>query len=130
MINNVVLVGRLVAEPELRKTQNGTSVCVFTLAVNREFSKDGQQEADFIQCVAWNKTADYLTQYLHKGYLVDLQGRIQTRNYDNSYGQKVYVTEVNVEKLHSLEPKKQQQTQTPEDMQNEQVNTAFNGWGY
>lgn len=130
MINNVVLVGRLVAEPELRKTQNGTSVCVFTLAVNREFSKDGQQEADFIQCVAWNKTADYLTQYLHKGYLVDLHGRIQTRNYDNSYGQKVYVTEVNVEKLHSLEPKKQQQMQTPEDMQNNQMNTDFNGWGY
>ena len=67
MINNVVLVGRLTAEPELKKTQNGTSVCIFTLAVNRDFSKEGQQEADFIQCVAWKKTADYVTQYLHKG---------------------------------------------------------------
>lgn len=123
MINNVVLVGRLVAEPELKKTQNGTSVCIFTLAVNRDFSKEGQQEADFIQCVAWNKTADYLTQYLHKGYLVDLHGRIQTRSYDNSYGQKVYVTEVNVEKLHSLEPKKQQQ----QPVQNEQTTDC--GWG-
>lgn len=123
MINNVVLVGRLVAEPELKKTQNGTSVCIFTLAVNRDFSKEGQQEADFIQCVAWNKTADYLTQYLHKGYLVDLHGRIQTRSYDNSYGQKVYVTEVNVEKLHSLEPKKQQAS-----AQEEQTTTDY-GWG-
>lgn len=123
MINNVVLVGRLTAEPELKKTQNGTSVCIFTLAVNRDFSKEGQQEADFIQCVAWNKTADYLTQYLHKGYLVDLHGRIQTRSYDNSYGQKVYVTEVNVEKLHSLEPKKQQAP-----AQEEQPTTDY-GWG-
>ena len=94
MINRVVLVGRLTRDPELRKTQSGTSVCSFTMAVGRRVSTQGQPDADFINCVAWNKTADLMTQYLHKGSLIGLEGRIQTRSYDNQQGQRVYVTEV------------------------------------
>ena len=90
MINRVVLVGRLTRDPELRKTQSGTSVCSFTMAVGRRVSTQGQPDADFINCVAWNKTADLMTQYLHKGSLIGLEGRIQTRSYDNQQGQRVY----------------------------------------
>ena len=106
MINRVVLVGRLTRDPELRKTQSGTSVCSFTMAVGRRVSTQGQPDADFINCVAWNKTADLMTQYLHKGSLIGLEGRIQTRSYDNQQGQRVYVTEVVAESVQFLEPKK------------------------
>ena len=108
MINRVVLVGRLTRDPELRKTQNGTSVCSFTMAVNRRMQTQGQPDADFISCVAWNKLADLMTQYLHKGSLIGLEGRIQTRNYDNQQGQRVYVTEVVADNIQFLEPKNAQ----------------------
>lgn len=108
MINRVVLVGRLTRDPELRKTQNGTSVCSFTMAVNRRVQTQGQPDADFISCVAWNKLADLMTQYLHKGSLIGLEGRIQTRNYDNQQGQRVYVTEVVADNIQFLEPKNAQ----------------------
>lgn len=108
MINRVVLVGRLTRDPELRKTQNGTSVCSFTMAVNRRVQTQGQPDADFISCVAWNKLADLMTQYLHKGSLIGLEGRIQTRNYDNQQGQRVYVTEVVADNIQFLEPKSAQ----------------------
>lgn len=108
MINRVVLVGRLTRDPELRKTQNGTSVCSFTMAVNRRMQTQGQPDADFIGCVAWNKLADLMTQYLHKGSLIGLEGRIQTRNYDNQQGQRVYVTEVVADNIQFLEPKNAQ----------------------
>ena len=108
MINRVVLVGRLTRDPELRKTQSGTSVCSFTMAVGRRVSTQGQPDADFINCVAWNKTADLMTQYLHKGSLIGLEGRIQTRSYDNQQGQRVYVTEVVAESVQFLEPKNAQ----------------------
>ena len=104
MINRVVLVGRLTRDPELRKTQSGTSVCSFTMAVGCRVSTQGQPDADFINCVAWNKTADLMTQYLHKGSLIGLEGRIQTRSYDDKDGNKRYITEViadNVEFLGS-----------------------------
>lgn len=103
MINRVVLVGRLTRDPELRKTQSGTSVCSFTMAVGRRVSTQGQPDADFINCVAWNKTADLMTQYLHKGSLIGLEGRIQTRSYDNQQGQRVYVTEVVADNFQLLE---------------------------
>lgn len=105
MINRVVLVGRLTKDPELRKTQNGTSVVSYTLAVSRRTQNPGQPEADFIGCVAWNKTADLMAQYLHKGSLIGVEGRIQTRNYDNQQGQRVYVTEVVTDSVQFLEPK-------------------------
>ena len=85
MINNVVLVGRLTRDPELRKTQTGKSVLSFSCAVNRKF-KTETQTADFINCVAWNQTADFLARYATKGALVGIEGRIQTRNYEDKTG--------------------------------------------
>ncbi len=108
MINRVILVGRLTKDPELRKTANGASVVSYTLAVGRRMQTPGQPDADFINCVAWNKTADLMAQYLHKGSLVGAEGRIQTRNYDNAQGQRVYVTEVITDSVQFLEPKNAQ----------------------
>lgn len=104
-INRVVLIGRLVRDPELRKTTNGTSVCSFTLAVNRRQNQDGTQDADFINCVAWNKLADNIQLYQKKGNQLGIEGRINTRSYDNQQGQKVYVTEVVAENVQFLTPR-------------------------
>lgn len=107
MINNVVLVGRLTRDPDLRYTQSGTAVATFNLAVNRNFTnQNGEREADFINCVIWRKAAETLANYAHKGSLIGITGRIQTRSYDNQQGQKVYVTEVICENFQLLEPKK------------------------
>lgn len=106
MINRVVLVGRITKDPELRKTQNGTSVVSFTIACNRRVPSQGQ-DADFISCVAWNKTADFMAQYVKKGALLGLEGRIQTRSYDDRDGKRVYVTEVVADNVQFLESKKQ-----------------------
>lgn len=103
MINRVVLVGRLTKDPILRKTQSGTSVVSFTVAVNRRMQNQ-EQQADFIGCVAWNKVADLMAQYLKKGALVGIEGRIQTRNYEGQNG-RVYVTEVVAENVQFLESK-------------------------
>lgn len=101
----MVLIGRLVRDPELRKTTNGTSVCSFTLAVNRRQNQDGTQDADFINCVAWNKLADNIQLYQKKGNQLGIEGRINTRSYDNQQGQKVYVTEVVAENVQFLTPR-------------------------
>lgn len=93
-INKVVLVGRLTKDVEIRKTQSGLSVAQFTVAVNRRCSDNKEQTADFINCVAWRQSADYLGSYSHKGSQVGIEGRIQTRNYDDKDGKRVYVTEV------------------------------------
>lgn len=91
MINNVVLVGRLTKDPDLRYTSTGTAVATFTLAVNRNFSSaSGEKEADFINCVVWRKTAESMANYTKKGSLVGIIGRIQIRNYDNDAGQRIY----------------------------------------
>ena len=111
MINRVVLVGRLTKDPELRKTQSGTSVVSFSLAVNRRVQTSGQPDADFINCVAWNRLADLMCQYLHRGSLIGVEGRIQTRNYENNQGQRVYVTEVVADNVQFLEPKNTQHAQ-------------------
>lgn len=105
MINRVILVGRLTKAPELRRTQSGSSVVSFSLAVGRRYAQPGQPDADFINCVAWNKTAELMAQYLHKGSMIGVEGRIQTRNYDNQQGQRVYVTEVVAESVQFLESK-------------------------
>ncbi len=105
MINRVVLVGRLTKDPVLRKTANGASVTSFTVACTRRFKQDGQPEADFINTVAWNKTADIVAKYTHKGSLVGVEGRIQTRSYDDQSGKRVYVTEVVADSVQFLESK-------------------------
>lgn len=92
MINSVALTGRLTKDVDLRTTQNGISVASFTLAVNRQYSKD--KEADFINCVAFKKTAEVLQQFAGKGRLIGVTGSIQTRHYTGKDGKEVYVTEV------------------------------------
>ena len=103
MINKAILVGRLTKDVELRKTPNGASVVQFTLAVGRRIKKEGQAEADFINCVAWNKTAELMAQYLQKGAQIGIEGRIQTRKYDDKDGKTVYITEVWCDSLTFLE---------------------------
>lgn len=113
MINRVVLVGRLTRDVEVRKTVSGLSVATFTVACDRRMARgqDGnnQQSADFISCVAWRQAADFLGSYAHKGALVGVEGRIQTRNYDRD-GQKVYITEVVCDTVNLLESKSQSQS--------------------
>ena len=112
MINNVVLVGRLTKDPDLKYTANGQAVATFTLAVNRNFTnQSGEREADFINCVIWRKPAETLANYAHKGTLLGVTGRIQTRNYENQQGQRVYVTEVVVENFQLLESKNNNSSQ-------------------
>ena len=105
MINRVVLVGRITKDPILRKTPNGTSVVSFTIACNRRVQSQGQ-DADFINCVAWNKTADFMALYVRKGALLGLEGRIQTRSYDDKDGKRVYITEVVADSVQALGSKK------------------------
>lgn len=106
MINRVIMVGRLTKDPELRYTQNGLPVGTFTLAVNRPFAnQNGEREADFINVVVWRKTAENIANFLKKGSLAGVDGRLQTRSYDNNDGRRVFVTEVAAESVQFLEPK-------------------------
>lgn len=106
MINNVTLVGRLTRDVELRSTKSGKPVASFTLAVDRQRKDDG---ADFINCVAWDKGAELISQHVHKGDLFGIIGNIQTRSYENKDGQKVHVVEVVVRNFQFLQPRKQQE---------------------
>lgn len=110
MINRTVLTGRLTRDPELKTTQSGLSVATFTLAVNRQYSKDKNKSlADFINCVIWRKAAENFCSFTKKGSLVGVDGRIQTRSYENKDGQRVYVTEVVVDNFALLESKAEKQ---------------------
>lgn len=109
-MNNVILIGRLTKDVMMNSTQGGSVVANFTLAVNRPKSKNGEQSADFISCVAWNKTAEILEKYTQKGSQIAVSGSIQTRSYDNKEGKKVYVTEVVVWQVQLLGSKGQSST--------------------
>lgn len=107
-MNKAILVGRLTRDPEVKYTtgENATAVARFSLAVNRNFKNAaGEYEADFINCVAFGKTAEFIEKYFNKGMAMGIVGRIQTRNYTNNDGQKVYVTEVVVEETEFVESK-------------------------
>lgn len=104
MINNVVLVGRLTKDPELRYTANNLATANFTIAVTRQFKNaNGERDSDFINCVIWRQSAENLASWCKKGQLIGVTGSIQTRNYENSSGQRVYVTEVNAQGFQVLE---------------------------
>jgi len=127
-INNVVLVGRLTKDVNLRSTQNGTMVGAFTLAVDRTTKdQNGNRQADFIPCVIWNtkysKKAENLATYAHKGSLIGITGAIQTRNYDNKDGQRVYATEVMCHDFKLLESR-----QAANDYQQGQYNGQQGGY--
>ena len=107
-MNKVILVGNLTRDPEYRTTPSGAAVCNFSIAVQRRFAnQQGVREADFINCVAWGKNGELCQRYLHKGMKIALEGRIQTRTYDDKDGKKVYVTEIIVEHHEFCESKKQ-----------------------
>ena len=109
MINNVVLVGRLTKDPELRYSSSNIPMVYFTIAVNRTFAdQSGQRQADFISCVAFRKQAENVKNYVQKGSLVGVDGRLQSRSYENKEGQRVYVTEVVCDSVQFLEPKNRQ----------------------
>lgn len=112
MMNRVVLVGRLTKDPELRFTPNGAAVATFTLAVGRSFTNaQGERETDFINCVVWKRPAENVANFLKKGSLAGVDGRIQTRSYEGQDGKRVYVTEVLAESVQFLEPKGSGNTQ-------------------
>ena len=123
MINRTVLVGRLTRDPELRYTQGGAAVASFTLAVNRQFTNSqGEREADFINCVIWRKAAENFAKFTSKGSLVGIDGRLQTRNYENKQGNRVYVTEVVVDNFSLLESR----NADPSDNTNNNTNNQSN----
>lgn len=104
MVNQVVLVGRITRDLELKATSNGREVVSFSLAVNRNFKNaNGEYDADFINCVAFGQQANFMNTYLGKGRLISVVGRLNTRNYENNMGQRVYVTEVVVEQVNPLD---------------------------
>ncbi|EAG2271834.1 single-stranded DNA-binding protein [Listeria monocytogenes] len=106
MMNRVVLVGRLTKDPDLRYTPAGVAVATFTLAVNRTFTnQNGEREADFINCVVWRKPAENVANFLKKGSMAGVDGRVQTRNYEDNDGKRVYVTEIVAESVQFLESK-------------------------
>ena len=121
-MNKVILMGRLTKDPEVRYTQTtNTMVTSFTLAVNRRFVKQGEErQADFINIVAWNKTAEFVSKYFSKGQQVGVIGRIQTRNYDDEQGVKHYITEVIAEEVYFAGDKKdatQNEVQATDDFE-------------
>ncbi len=106
MINRTVLVGRLTKDPELKHTSNDTAVTTFRLAVNRQFTnRQGDREADFIQCVVWRRQAENVAKYVKKGSLVGVEGRIQTRSFDDQNGNRRFVVEVVADSVQFLETK-------------------------
>lgn len=113
MLNKVILMGRLVAEPDVRSTPSGVSVTTFSLAVDRGYAKPGEEkQVDFIQIVCWRSTADFAGKYFSKGQLVAVEGAIRTRNYTDQSGTKRYITEVVANEVFFAEGKKQRQQPT------------------
>ena len=127
MINRVILVGRLTKDPEYRQTPSGVSVATFTLAVNRSFTNSqGEREADFINVVVFRKQAENVNNYLSKGSLAGVDGRIQSRNYENNEGRRVFVTEVVADNVQFLEPKNNNQQNSQPQQQRGQAPTGNN----
>ena len=119
-MNKVILVGNLARDPELRQTPQGVSVARFTVAVSRRYSKDGQQQTDFISCTAWRNTAEFLCRYFHKGSGIQLCGSIQSRSWDGQDGQRHYATEVVADEVGFNGPKSS----------NQQGGGSYAGGGY
>ena len=115
-MNICILMGRITADPELRSTQSGISVLQFTVAVGRDYQKQGEErQADFINCVAWRQTAEFISRNFSKGRMIAVEGSIQTRNYEDKQGNKRTATELIVNKAHFTGEKKQDSQQTYQD---------------
>ena len=122
MLNRISIMGRLTADVELRKTQSGTPVAAFTVAVERDFKgQNGEKETDFINCVAWNNTAEFISKYFKKGSMAIISGRLQTRKYETNNGEKRSATEIIADSVYFGESKKEQSetvSYTPEEAKN------------
>ncbi|WP_017185419.1 single-stranded DNA-binding protein [Alkalibacillus haloalkaliphilus] len=133
MLNRVVLVGRLTKDPELRYTPNGVAVANFTIAVNRPFSnQQGEREADFINCVIWRRPAENLANYMGKGSMIGVDGRIQTRSFEGQDGKRVFMTEVVADSVQFLESRNSNQGGQPgrTSNQSQQTNQNANQSGF
>lgn len=119
-MNRVCLVGRLTRDPELRSTANGTAVCNFTLAVDRRFKSDNQPTADFINVIAWSGTANFVGEWFRKGMRVYVDGRIQTRNWEDKEGKKRFATEVVAEQVGFADGR-QEKTESPTTARAEEI---------
>ena len=110
MLNKVILIGRFTRDPELRSTPQGTSTCSFSLAVDRNYQNaGGERQADFINCVAWRQTAEFISKYFQKGNMICVEGSIQTRSWKDNEGNNRYATEVVVDRSYFVESKKSAQ---------------------
>lgn len=106
MLNKVILMGRFTRDPELKSTPQGVSTCSFSLAVDRNFTREGEErKADFINCVAWRNTAEFISKYFRKGSMAAIEGSIQTRSWDDNEGKKRYATDVVVSQIYFAESK-------------------------
>lgn len=135
MLNTVILMGRITQDLELKQTQNGTSVLSFNVAVDRGYVKQGEErQTDFITCVAWRQTAEFISKYFSKGRMIALEGNLRTRTYDDKNGSKHYVTEVYVSSASFTgEPKQQGSNNYPNNYSNggnQQSNYQQNNSGY
>ena len=110
MLNHIAIMGRLVRDPELRRTGNGIAVCSFTVAIDRDFASDGKREADFIDCVAWRQTGEFVSKYFTKGKLIAAAGRLQTRTYEDKSGGKRKATELVAEHCYFAESRRDSDT--------------------
>ncbi|MEK4168395.1 single-stranded DNA-binding protein [Staphylococcus sp. FSL W8-1268] len=127
MINRVILVGRLTKDPEYRQTPNGVSVATFTLAVNRPFTNSqGEREADFINVVVFRRQAENVNNYLSKGSLAGVDGRIQSRSYENQEGRRVFVTEVVADNVQFMDSKGSNQQNNQSQQQRGQASAGNN----
>ena len=99
-MNKVILMGRLTRDPEMRQSPNGVAVCSFSIAVNRRFAKEGQQNADFINCTAWRQQAEFICKYFQKGAMIAVVGNLQSRSWENQEGKRQYSTDVVVDEVY------------------------------
>lgn len=111
-MNKVILIGRLVKDPEVKTTQSQVAFCGFTIAVDRKFKTNGEKASDFIACVAWRQQAELLGKYFKKGSRIAVVGNLQSRSYDDANGKKVYVTEVVVDEIEFIDSKQESTTQS------------------
>ena len=111
--NKVILIGNITADPELKQTPSGVSVCSFSIAVNRRFAKDGEQNVDFINIVAWRQQAEFVCRYFNKGNPLLVCGQLQVRNYTDNQGQKRYITEVVADEVSFVESKSENRPAEP-----------------
>ncbi len=122
-MNKVILLGRLTRDVELRTTPSGVSVCSFSIAVNRRFAKDGQRDADFISCVAWRNTAEFISKYFSKGRMIGIVGSLTTGRYEKD-GQTHYTTDVTVDEAYFADSKNSQDS-NPSAMHNDDNSVSF-----